>query len=658
MKSGVQGVGSGRWAVRGALLRFAAGYGADLALLAGFAATGTVAWSIPSAYLAVALADGALLLWMSRNLRSSSPRQPGHLLHLLWAIAVQLSFAVLAPSLAFYFIATLFIVCGTAAMNVSAAQSALAWAGVAGASALWVMHAGRLDWALQATRAQRMLLWLCFVTLLGRFVLFGVQGRSLRLRLRHRSLQLVESVDALKERDLSLERVNAELHYQATHDALTGLANRVLFAERLEQAVAAGKPFALCLLDLDRFKIINDSMGHGVGDALLKLVGRRLLSATRPQDAVARAGGDEFLLLLSDTSDAQELTALASRWMSTLSEPYRIQGAELHISPSIGIARYPLDAIEGEELLARADEAMYQAKHNGRGMFRFYDAEVMGCSRERLALEADLRQALGLGQLRLHYQPKIDIMTGKTRSVEALLRWLHPTRGLVPPEEFLPIAEDTGLILPIGEWVIREACRQTRAWQTQGLQLRVAVNISPIQFRQVNFAAQVREALAAHSLDSGCLEIELTEATLMSNAERSVAVLEQLSRLGLIVAIDDFGTGYSSMLYLQRFPVDKLKIDRSFIRDLERDSNDASIVRAIISLAHGLRLQVVAEGVETPEQLEMLRRLGCDQYQGFLRSAAVPAEEMAAVLQSDCTADSRVIEHQFGKLAHLVRGRR
>jgi diguanylate cyclase (GGDEF)-like protein len=631
-------------------------YVVDTLLLLGFALAGTIPTFIPAAYLLAALSECGLFFFLALRLSRSRIRAlifP----RLIVASALQLIFIMLVPQIGFYFITILFIVYGFGSMGITALQSVMTWSAVAAVTAILLVHDTSTDWIPQSNLAERVLVWMCFVSTLGRSILLGVLGRSLRLHLLRRSSELAESVGELSNRDQRLERINAELQHQATHDALTGLANRVLFAARLEQAIADQRPFAVCVLDLDRFKIINDSLGHGAGDALLNLVGRRLLSTTRSADSVARAGGDEFLLLLRDVEARDEVENLVTRWMIALSEPFRIQGAELHISPSIGIAHYPIDAIDGEELLARADEAMYQAKQNGRNMFRFFDAEVMGFSHQRLAIEADLRQALASSQFQLRYQPKVEIATGATRSVEALLRWEHPTRGEVPPSEFVPVAEDTGLILPIGDWVLREACRQARAWQLQGLPfLRVAVNISPTQFRQNAFANTVREALETYSLDACYLEIELTEATLMGNAERSVTVLEQLSRLGVLVAIDDFGTGYSSMTYLQRFPIDKLKIDRSFVCDLDSNPDDASIVRAIISLAHGLRLKVVAEGVETAAQLDVLRRMGCDQYQGFLRSPPVPASDVAALLSATPVDGSRS-DRTFSKLARLVHSR-
>jgi diguanylate cyclase (GGDEF)-like protein len=639
----------------------AVSYVTSMLLLLGFAFAGTIGFVVPFAYGGCGLLECALFWYLTD--------QPSKIAHgydylipqrLIVSTTMQLVFMALAPQISFYFLAMLFVVYALGSVGVTARQAALTWLGVAIATSVLCVH-NQTGGVPHATVVERALVWLSFVVTLGRCVMLGVFARLLRLRLQKRTDQLAEAVVALKQRDQSLERVNADLLHLASHDALTGVANRVLFTERLQEAVARQRPFAVCVLDLDRFKLINDSLGHGAGDTLLKLVARRLLSVIRADDTVARAGGDEFLLLMHDVSSLDEIGGLINRCTDTLNESYPVQGSELHVSSSIGIARFPVDGESGEELLARADEAMYYAKHNGRNMYRFFDPGIMGFSRERLGLEADLRHAVANSQLQLHYQPTIDMVSGEIRSIEALLRWQHPTRGRMMPGEFISIAEDTGLILPIGEWVIHEACRQTRQWQLQGLPaLRVAVNISPMQFRQANFLKVVSDALGAHSLDPSSLEIELTEATLMSDAEKSVSLLQRLSQLGVVVAIDDFGAGYSSMSYLQRFPIAKLKIDRSFIRDLNSNPDDASIVRAIISLAHGLRLKVVAEGVESTGQLDLLKRMGCDQYQGFLRSAAVPGSEVDAVL-ADNRAHLRALatrgtERTYAKLAGVLRG--
>jgi diguanylate cyclase len=487
----------------------------------------------------------------------------------------------------------------------------------------------------QSTPLVRGLVWLCFVATLGRCILLGVFGRALRLRLHDRRQQLRDSVHMLKERDRSLANANLELKRQATHDALTGIANRVLFVERLNHAVFEQQPFAVCVLDLDRFKIINDSLGHGAGDALLKHVSERLLSIVRASDIVARAGGDEFLLLVRNLRSAEEIEALIARWMSALAQPYMVTGLELHVSPSIGIARFPIDGTGADELLARADEAMYFAKRSGRNTFRFFDSSVMGFSRERLEIEAELRGALAQGQLTLHYQPKIDIASGEMRSVEALIRWQHPTRGSILPGEFIPIAEESGLILEIGDWVIREACRQARVWQLRQMPfLRVAVNVSPLQFRQANFVKKVHAALREHSLDATYLEIELTEATLMNNAETSVTLLEQLSELGVVVAIDDFGTGYSSFTYLRRFPVDTLKVHQSFVQEISADAEGMTLIGAMIGIGKSLNQRVIAEGVETRSQLDFLQRHGCDEGQGYYFSHPVVAEQAGKLLDT------------------------
>jgi diguanylate cyclase (GGDEF)-like protein len=661
MAEGILGKDADRLLARRVIRSVAISYVISAALLLGFAFAGTIGFVLPFAYAACGLLECGVFYFLTDQ-AAKLVEGYDYLIpqRLILSTAMQLVFMALAPQISFYFLTMLFVVYALGSIGITARQAALTWLGVAVCTLVLFLRS-KSGWVPHATLAERALVWLSFVVTLGRCVLLGVFGRLLRIRLQRRTHQLGETVAALKQRDESLERVNAELLHQASHDSLTGLANRVLFAERLKDAVAQTRPFAVCVLDLDRFKLINDSLGHGAGDTLLKMAAQRLLSATRADDSVARAGGDEFLLLLRDVSSLEEIERLVTRCNEMLAESCRLQGSDLHVSSSIGVARFPVDGTTGEELLARADEAMYHAKQSGRNMHRFFDAGSMGFSRVRLAIEAELRHAVSHGEFQLHYQPKIDIDGGEIRSVEALLRWQHPVRGRMMPGEFIAIAEDTGLILSIGEWVIREACRQTRQWQLQGLPfLRVAVNVSPMQFRQANFLQVVSEALSSNSLDPSSLEIELTEATLMSNAEKSVSMLERLSQLGVVVSIDDFGTGYSSMSYLQRFPIDKLKIDRSFIRDLNSNPDDASIVRAIISLAHGLRLKVVAEGVESAGQLELLKRMGCDQYQGFLRSPAVPAGEVEAIL-ADNQSQIRALalpgaDRTYGKLARMVRG--
>jgi diguanylate cyclase (GGDEF)-like protein len=451
---------------------------------------------------------------------------------------------------------------------------------------------------------------------------------------------------------LRLEQANAELQHQATHDALTGLPNRLLFIDRLGREIAHaerdGHRFAVLVVDLDRFKVINDTLGHGPGDQLLVEIARRLSNSVRSADTVARTGGDEFLLLLTDIREASDAAVIAAKIISELDKSLSIGGTEVHTSASIGISLYPVDGTDSDSLVAHADEAMYFAKQAGRNAFHFFNPGMSVFSRERLDLESELRRALPMKQFEVHYQPKVDVVTGRMNSVEALLRWRHPTRGLVGPLDFIPIAEETGLMLPIGEWVLREACRQARQWQREGLPfLRIAVNISPIHFRQSKFLDVVRSALLDHDLEPQYLEIELTETTVMDHAENSVNILEELSRMGVLVSIDDFGTGYSSMSYLRRFPIDKLKIDRSFINDMTTNSDAAAIVKAIISLAHSLRLKVVAEGVETAEQLQQLQELGCDQFQGFYRSAAILPGEIGDFVQKNAEVASPPDQNRF-----------
>ena len=455
-------------------------------------------------------------------------------------------------------------------------------------------------------------------------------------QLLRRQVETLEMV--VTTRTEGLEAANRQLRYLATHDPLTGLPNRVLLDDRLSQAIARSdrdkRPFAVMLLDLDRFKLINDSFGHRAGDELLKEVARRLTGAMRNADTVARLGGDEFVLVLGDTADRVEIDSITQRIFEVLEPPVIIADVAIHASPSIGIAFYPLDATTSETVVAHADAAMYTAKQRGRGNVQYFETGMAGVMRERVRLESELHDALAAGQLELHYQPKVDTATGTVHGAEALIRWRHPGRGMVPPNDFIPLAEECGVIAPIGEWVIQQACRQARAWQIAGLPaMRIAVNVSATQFRSGNLAAVVSRALVDAGLEARFLEIELTETAVMTNPEESIEILEQLSRMGVLVSIDDFGTGYSSMSYLRRLPIDKLKIDRSFINEIMSRPDDASIVGAIISLAHSLRLKVVAEGVETDEQLSFLQGLGCDQYQGYHFSAALAADDFEALVR-------------------------
>jgi len=478
--------------------------------------------------------------------------------------------------------------------------------------------------------------------------------RTLRRQVEH----LERVVEARTE---GLEAANRQLRHIASHDALTGLPNRVLLDDRLSQAVAHaqsdGHSFAVALFDLDRFKVVNDSLGHRAGDQLIKEVAHRLAGIARSTDTVGRLGGDEFLFIMDRLAKREDAELIARRAVKALQGPIRLDGVDLHTSASIGIAMFPADGRNAETLIANADAAMYCAKQRGRNNIQLYAAGMNSATQERVKLESELHQALSLKQFELHYQPKVDTKTGLIHGAEALVRWRHPQRGLVPPGEFIPLAESCGLIDSIGEWVVRESCRQARAWQLEGLQpLRVAVNLSAFQFRHGNLLQMIREALQAAQLEPRFLEVEITESALMSDPEESVTILEQLSRMGVVVSVDDFGTGYSSMSYLRRFPIDKLKIDRGFIAELISRADDASIVRAIVSLAHSLRLKVVAEGVETREQLDLLKSLGCDQYQGFCFSPAVPAPQFATLLreskQKSDTVSESALDRTYSKLAY------
>jgi len=434
-----------------------------------------------------------------------------------------------------------------------------------------------------------------------------------------------------------IEEVHSRLHYLATHDSLTGLPNWVLFKERLAQAVGdngrPGRAIAVAVLDLDRFSAVNHTLGHGAGDWLLTEVANRLGAVLRPEDTLARLGSDEFVFFIDSVAARFEAEVVTARVLGALKDPIMVNGAEVHVRPSIGVSVWPDDGPRVDDLLAHAEAAMSVVKKNSGNEVRFFERGMTDSTQERLALENDMRRALGAGEFELWYQPEVITRSGRTAAAEALLRWRHPTRGVIQPSSFIPLAEETGLMIPLGEWVVREACRQASAWQkSHGSPIRLAVNLSATQFRHQNLLGVIRSALEDANLDASSLEVELTESSVMTNPDESVEVLSQLRKMGVTVAIDDFGTGYSSLSYLRRFPIDKLKIDRSFVRDLTTSDTDASIVRAIILLAHSVGLQVVAEGVETQEQLEYIRMLECDQWQGNYCCEPQPAARFAEML--------------------------
>jgi diguanylate cyclase (GGDEF)-like protein len=457
--------------------------------------------------------------------------------------------------------------------------------------------------------------------------------------------QYVNSLEVrITDRTERLEVANKQLRHLATHDALTSLPNRVLLEDRLNQAIVhaqrSSEQFAVCVLDLDRFKLINDSLGHHAGDELLRHVARRLTRAVRPSDTVGRLGGDEFMLIVGQIGSRTEAEPLARTIVEGLQTPTKIGELDVHASASIGIAFYPADGTTIETLYARADAAMYSAKQRGGSTFECFTTSMSLASEDRVRFEGDLHRALKQQQFELHYQPKFKGVSGAIHSAEALIRWRHPERGLIMPDRFIPLAEESGLIVPMGAWALQQACRQVRAWHDQGLPLvRVAVNISAVEFRRVDLVDTVRRALTDAGIDAHCLEIELTETAVMSDPEESVELLERFSRMGIVVSVDDFGTGYSSMSYLRRFPIDKLKIDRSFITNIMTSADDAAIVQAIISLAHSLRLTVVAEGVESAEQVAFLQKQGCDQYQGHYFSHPLEPAAFAQLLRSGAVVE-------------------
>lgn len=446
----------------------------------------------------------------------------------------------------------------------------------------------------------------------------------------------------ISERKAAEERVA----YVVRHDPLTNLPNGLLLQDRLVQAIyQAGREnhkVAVMCLDLDHFKVVNDMLGHFVGDKLLQEISRRISSVFRASDTVSRRGGDEFVIILPDLKAVDAAAVIAAKLINVISDLCLIDGNEIKITTSIGISIFPEDGYDENSLIKYADAAMYHAKKNGRNNYQFFTNEMNQLALERMSIERKLRHALERQEFCLHYQPQVDLRSGHIIGVEALLRWNNLETGMIPPGLFIPIAEENGLIIPIGEWVLREACRQNSEWRMLGLpEITMAVNLSAVQFRQNNFGEMIQSILCEYDLDPSGLELEITEGVVMHNAEVSIALLLELKAMRLKLSVDDFGTGYSSLSYLKRFPIDKLKIDQSFVHDIDVDSDDAVIVSTIINMARTLKLKVIAEGVETAEQLSFLKHQGCDEIQGYYFSKPVPPEKISRLLASGHETDSQ-----------------
>lgn len=453
--------------------------------------------------------------------------------------------------------------------------------------------------------------------------------------------------DVVAQRTALLQISEEKYHVLAHRDPLTGLPNRVLFAELLTHAILHAErshtQFALLFLDLDNFKTINESLGHSLGDQLLIEVGKRLQSLLPESDAIARIGGDEFNIILEHSDSTPWADLQAQRMIDALGEPFILNGKRIYVGVSIGIALYPADGTNAEALQSNVDAALHQAKLQGRGVMRFFSPEMTSRAKHRLTLEADLRQALQRQELRLYYQPQVDLISGQIVGLEALVRWLHPERGLIPPGEFIPLAEESGLIVKLGDWVLREACGQIKQWSEAGLAPRqTAVNISAVQLSRGRLAESVKEALATSGIIPEQLELEITESSIMVDREQSLKTLADLKALGVRLSIDDFGTGYSSLAYLQQLEADKLKVDISFVRDITTNSSNALIVKAIIALGHSLGLEIIAEGVEDQGQARYLHSLQCDVMQGYLISRPMPAEDVARFMTSFCPSQIAV----------------
>lgn len=464
------------------------------------------------------------------------------------------------------------------------------------------------------------------------FSAFPLELKTSQLRIQNRILYITTA------RDIS-DRKDAEqrIRYMASHDALTSLPNRTLLQDRIQQTLVHNKrrqlKAAVLFIDLDKFKIINDTLGHDIGDGLLKEAASRLQAEVRSEDTVARQGGDEFIILLSNISQPDDAGVIAQKLQHTLTRPFNIKGKELHIGASIGIAIYPDDGETMDLLLKNSDIAMYHAKESGRGNFQFFSDKMNAQAAEKQALNSDLRHAVERNELFLVYQPVVDMLSGEINGMEVLIRWQHPKLGLISPVKFIPLAEESGLILIIGEWVLRAACRQLTEWRNHGYEVpRLAINLSAKQFRQKSLAETIAFILDETGVKPGSIGIEITESMLVHNIDEVVDTLLKLSNMGLEISIDDFGTGYSSLSYLKRFPIDKLKIDKTFVDDIATHADDAAIVKAIIAMAHGLQMKVVTEGVETQAQLDFLRMHGCEQYQGYLFCKPLPAAEIVSRL--------------------------
>ncbi len=446
------------------------------------------------------------------------------------------------------------------------------------------------------------------------------------------TIAYLEDITEKKENEQTIEHL-------ALYDQLTDLPNRAMFNSRLKlalkQAERTGEKVAVILVDLDRFKTINDTLGHNIGDDFIKMVGHRLFNCLSENDVVARMGGDEFMIMLPALHDFKNIFKIIQKLMDAFIDPFQYENQQLHIKASMGISIYPDDGDDALALIKNADSALYEAKYSGRNHYKFYTAKLNATAFEQLTMETALRQALYGNQFMVYYQPQLDIATGKIIGMEALVRWKHPEMGIIPPIQFIPLAEETGLIVPLGSWVLKTACMQTVTWKKMGFDhLRLAVNLSARQFQEPELVETILNICTDVGMPPQSLELEITESILMKDITIAIMILKWLNKKGIRIAIDDFGTGYSSLSYLKKFPLNHLKIDRSFIRDCINNKDDAAIISCIVSIANNLHLKIIAEGVETKEQLAFVRSIGCHQFQGYYFSPPVPAEEFTAMLQN------------------------